>query len=106
MEDCRQFCNSITRLPDYPITQSRFTIYGSHMQKTTVYLDEDTYRALKRIARRDGRAPAEMVREAVAEYAVRHAPHRAPRSVGAFRSGRRDLGRRSEELLAGFGKTR
>ena len=76
------------------------------MQKTTVYLDEETYRRLKQIARRDGRAPAEMVREAVAEYTVRHAPHRKPRSVGAFTSGRRDLGRRAESLLDGFGKDR
>ena len=73
------------------------------MQKTTVYMDEETYRRLKRLARLEGRAPAEMVREAVAEYTVRHAPRRKPRSVGAFRSGRRDLGRRAEALLTDFG---
>ena len=49
---------------------------------------------------------AEMLREAVAEYTVRHAPRRRPRSVGAFKSGRRDLGRRAEALLAGFGEQR
>ena len=73
------------------------------MQKTTVYMDEETYRRLKQLARRDGRAPAEMVREAVAEYTVRHALRRKPRSIGAFKSGRRDLGRRAEALLTGFG---
>jgi hypothetical protein len=76
------------------------------MQKTTVYMDEETYRRLKQIGRLRGRAPAELVREAVAEYTVRHAPRRKPRSVGAFRSGRRDLARRAETLLKGFGEDR
>ena len=83
-----------------------WTIYGNHMKKTTVYLDEEAYRQLKRIARAVRRAPAEMVREAVAEYTVQHAPRRKARSVGAFKSGRRDLGQQAEALLAGFGKNR
>lgn len=74
------------------------------MQKTTVYLEEETYNRLKRIARRRKRAPAEMIREAVAEYAARHAPRRRPRSIGAFRSGIRDLAQRAEEFLDGFGE--
>ena len=81
-------------------------IYGNHMQKTTVYLDEAEYRRLKQLARARGRAPAEMVREAVAEYTARHAPRRQPRSIGAFKSRRRDLGRRAESLLDGFGEGR
>lgn len=76
------------------------------MQKTTVYLDEDAYRRLKRLARARRRAPAEMVREAVAEYTARHAPSRKPRSVGAFKSGRRDIGDRAEALLGAFGEDR
>ena len=76
-----------------------------YMKKTTVYLDADDYRALKRIGERAGRAPAELVREAVAEYAVRHAPRRRPKSIGAFVSGRRDLSERAEKLLAGMGRT-
>jgi hypothetical protein len=71
-----------------------------------VYLDFTHYRALKRIAARDGRAPAELVREAVAEYAARHLPRRRPKSVGAFSSGRHDIGERAEELLAGIGADR
>ena len=81
-------------------------IYGNHMQKTTVYLDEAEYRRLKQLARARGRAPAELVREAVAEYTARHAPRRQPRSIGAFKSRRRDLGRRAESLLDGFGEGR
>ena len=76
------------------------------MQKTTVYLDTSDYRALKRIALRMGRAPAALVREAVAEYAARRGPRRRPRSVGAFASGRHDLSERAEQLLAGMGKSR
>jgi hypothetical protein len=76
------------------------------MQKTTVYMDEETYRKLKQIARGRGRPPAEMMREAVAEYTARHAPRRKPRSIGAFKSGRRDLGQRAEALLSGFGESR
>ena len=74
------------------------------MKKTTVYLDHEAYRSLKRIAGRAGRAPAELVREAVAEYAARHAPRRRAKSIGAFVSGRRDLSERAEKLLAGMGR--
>lgn len=76
------------------------------MQKTTVYFDEETYRRLKQLARARRRKPASMVREAVAEYTARHEPRRKARSVGAFKSGRRDLGQRAEALLTGFGEDR
>jgi predicted transcriptional regulator len=61
--------------------------------KTTVYLDAKDYERLKEIARADGRAPAEVVREAVAEYAQRHRR-------------RGDVSERAEELLVGFGRSR
>jgi predicted transcriptional regulator len=76
------------------------------MEKTTVYLDATDYRALKRMAAKSGRAPAELVREAVAEYAARHASRRRPKSIGAFASGRGDLSERAEELLKGMGRRR
>jgi len=71
--------------------------------KTTIYLDPDDYRRLKDLARRQGRPTAALVREAVAEYARRHAPAVTPRSIGAARSGRRDLSERAEDLLDGMG---
>ncbi|HEX5475163.1 MAG TPA: CopG family transcriptional regulator [Vicinamibacterales bacterium] len=74
------------------------------MDKTTLYLDRADYRRLKRIAAEAGRSPAALVREAVAEYVARHAETRVPRSIGAFTSGRDDLGARAEALLGGFGK--
>jgi hypothetical protein len=76
------------------------------MQKTTLYLDEVDYRTLKRIAAGRDRTPAELVREAVAEYVSRHAPTSRPRSIGAFASGRTDLSERAEDLLSGFGRPR
>ena len=76
------------------------------MQKTTVYLRAEDYRALKRLAQQAGRAPAELVREAVAEYTVKYTTRRRPKSVGAFSSRRRDLSERAEELLEGMGRSR
>jgi hypothetical protein len=74
------------------------------MQKTTLYLEAEAYTRLKKLARVKRKSPASLVREAVAEYTARHAPRRKPRSVGAFKSGRRDLGQRAEQLLAGLGE--
>ena len=73
------------------------------MDKTTLYLDGAAYRKLKRLAARQRRTPASLVREAVAEYVAHHASTRLPRSVGRFASGRGDLSERAEDLLAGFG---
>ena len=84
-------------------------IYGYHMsapQKTTVYLDAGEYRRLKLLAAEDGRAPAALIREAVSEYAARRLPRRRARSIGAGRSGRKDLSERAEQLLAGLGRPR
>jgi hypothetical protein len=70
------------------------------MMKTTVYLQNDAYARLKRIARARRRSPAALVREAVADYVAQHERRRPARSVGAFRSRRPDLSERAEELLA------
>ena len=72
--------------------------------KTTVYLNAGDYRRLKQLAQAEGRTAAELVREAVSEYARRRAAPARPRSIGAGRSGRSDLSERAEELLAGIGR--
>jgi hypothetical protein len=85
------------------------TIYGTSMReltKTTVYLLEADYRRLKAIARKEKRTTAQLVRDAVAEYAGRAGGKLKPRSVGAGRSGRGDLSERAEELLRGMGRRR
>lgn len=76
------------------------------MEKTTLYLEPTAYRKLKRIAAAKKRAPAALVREAVAEYVARHTFGGLPSSVGAFGSGHGDLSERAEERLAGFGEDR
>lgn len=72
--------------------------------KTTVYLVESDYRRLQALARQRDVTAADLVREAVSQYARSEAPQRKPRSLGAGRSGRHDLSERAEELLAGFGR--
>jgi hypothetical protein len=74
------------------------------MRKTTVYMEEQTYRQLKQIARAQRRSQAELIRAAVAEYTAGHALRRNPRSIGTFRSSRPDLGQRANQLLGDFGK--
>lgn len=74
------------------------------LAKTTLYLPEDDYRRLKALARREGRAAAELVREAVSEYTRKRIRRAGPKSLGVARSGRDDLSERAEELLAGMGR--
>jgi len=76
----------------------------SETRKTTVYLDADAYRRLKRIAQQQGRPTAELVREAVAEYAERHGSRPWPNSIGAAHSGLGDLAENAESYLDGFGE--
>lgn len=75
----------------------------SELTKTTVYVPDTDYRTLKALARRQNRSTAELLREAIAEYAKRHAPRMKPRSLGSGNSGRSDLSERAEELLSGLG---
>ena len=76
----------------------------STLVKTTVYLSEREYSRLKELANEQNRPTAELVREAVADYARRHGKRRLPSSLGAGRSGRDDLSERAEELLDGMGR--
>lgn len=61
------------------------TLCGDHMSeltKTTLDLPEGDCRRLKVLAQRQGGPAAELVREAVAEYARRKGRGRLPRSLG------------------------
>lgn len=73
--------------------------------KTTVYLDPEAYLRLKALARARGCSTASLVREAVLSYAASQPLPVRPASVGAARSGRRDLSERAEELLRGMGES-
>ena len=71
-------------------------------QKTTVYLPQAEYARLKALAEAEGRSTAELIREAVAEYAQRRIGTKRPRSIGMLRAGK-DFAERADELLKGFG---
>jgi predicted transcriptional regulator len=78
------------------------------MTKTTVYLDEDLALTLRQLATSEGRAQAELIREALAEYARRRKRPAIP-GIGEFDSGRTDTSQKAEQILrraAGRGKWR
>jgi hypothetical protein len=77
----------------------------SKLEKTTVYLTASDYRRLKLMAKEQNRTAAELVREAVAEYARRHRPAVRPGSLGAGHSGHGHLSEVAEDLLRGMGGT-
>ena len=72
--------------------------------KTTVYLNAADYRRLKSLAADEGRSAAELVREAVAEYAARATEREWPRSIGIVNSGDPDFAANYEDYLDGFGE--
>ena len=55
------------------------------MKQTSVYLDEEQDRLLRHLAAEDGRALADLVREALSEYLARRRLSGAPRAVGPRR---------------------
>ena len=78
--------------------------YMVSMTKTTVYLDSADYRRLKVIARAEGRSAAELIREAVSEFARRQPERARPSSLGVGHSGQGDLSERAEDRLTGMGR--
>ena len=72
--------------------------------KTTVYLNAADYRRLKSLAADKGRSAAELVREAVAEYAARATEREWPRSFGMGDSGDPHFAENYEDYLDGFGE--
>jgi predicted transcriptional regulator len=72
------------------------------MLRTTVYFDEEIGLALRRLAAVHGKAQAELIREALAEYvtkAERELESRLPPGVSAYSSGRSDVSARTDALL-------
>jgi len=66
--------------------------------KTTIYLEEETALTLRRIAAKEKRPQAEIIRAAIRRYTQR-AAHPKPPGLGEFRSGRGDVSERAEALL-------
>lgn len=65
------------------------------MTRTTITIDEDVRRRLRKIAADRGVSMATIIREAIDEKAERLAPR--PRSIGAGASGTSDTARRSAD---------
>jgi hypothetical protein len=76
-------------------------IYGMP-KKTTLYLGEEEFALLKQASEQEGVSQGAILTRALRSY-FRGRVRRA-RSVGAGRSGRRDLSERAEELLRGLGE--
>jgi hypothetical protein len=74
------------------------------MHKTTVYLDEELHRTLRRLADATGRTQAQIIREAVVAYTGK-GRRRRPRSIGMGHGGP-DLSDRADALLEGLGEDR
>ena len=70
------------------------------MQKTTLYLDDETRIALRQAARSQGRNQSELIRAAIAAYLQRY-DRPTLTGIGAYSSGRGDIGERAEDLFAG-----
>jgi hypothetical protein len=73
------------------------------MKRTTIFIPETLERDLQLYARREGRAVASVVREAVERYLTGAAAAgvRLPSFAGVAASGRRDIAERHEEILFG-----
>jgi predicted transcriptional regulator len=70
------------------------------MKRTTVYLEEDLNLELKHLADQQGRPQAELIREALRDYAQANRASRAvPEWVGLGQSGVGNLSERVDELL-------
>ncbi|MBI4818402.1 MAG: CopG family transcriptional regulator [Deltaproteobacteria bacterium] len=76
-------------------------MYGVH--RTTVYLPDDSRRALDRLAAERSCTVAELIREAIRAMT---AEAEAPRpTLPLFKSGDETLAERVEEALEGFGES-
>lgn len=74
------------------------------MKKTSVYLDDADVERLRRLARREGRSQAEIVRAAITVYEERLAPDRSFALTGSWHGGGTSIADvPEEELLQGFG---
>jgi len=68
------------------------------MVKTTIYLEEETAAALKRMSRRSGKAQAQLIRDALRAFTRSGNQPPLPR-MGMFDSRHSDTAARKKELL-------
>ena len=74
------------------------------MKKTSLYLDDADIERLRRLARREGRSQAEIVRAAIAVYEAQQTSDRSFALAGSWQGdGTSVADIPEEELLRGFG---
>ena len=70
------------------------------MNRTSLFLDEDTIKRIQKLARARGVSFATVVREALAQYVLEAEPAAdVPSIAGRFASGETDTSERVDELL-------
>lgn len=70
------------------------------MTHATILLDDELEHHVRRLAAQQGRSAENLLREAVAEYVLRHRRKvQQPSFVAAGRSGRSDIAERHEEII-------
>ena len=70
------------------------------MKRTTIQAEEGLLLELEQLAYRQGTSTSKVVREALAEYVVRHREEtKLPSFSAVASSGRRDVSERAEEIL-------
>ena len=73
---------------------------GRIMKRTTVFADEDVFRKLREVAKRENSTVSEIIRKSLSEYVSQRSSKRSRLSlIGIDRSGRKDVAERAEELL-------
>lgn len=75
------------------------------MKKTSVYLSDEEVEILRRLADREGKSQATVLREALAAYDERAVPDRNFEMVGIFEGNGTSIADvPDEELMEGFGE--
>lgn len=76
------------------------------MVKTTVYLDDETFAALKGIAKRSSKPQAQLIPEALRTFALSGNRPPLPAGMGMFDSGHSDTVARRKGLFKEAARTR
>jgi len=70
------------------------------MKRTTIFVDDEVFVSLKRIAKEEGKTRWEIIRQALQKFIdERYTARRSISFIGVGRSGHKDISERSERLF-------
>ncbi|WP_164930904.1 ribbon-helix-helix protein, CopG family [Aquifex aeolicus] len=69
------------------------------MKRTTIFINEETKQKIKLIAKKKQKSMAEIIREAINEYIVKHKKNKKYSFIGLGKSKRSDISEIHEEKL-------